>query len=517
MAISQIPYGLLANGNYGVQLDPTTGKPTTSVVEVMTTLPAISSADNFDGRMVFETSTFKMYVYASGPTPVWNPLDGLPVTIGSVNGSPPTTPTPTTGELYWDSSTVTLFVWDGSAWVQAGGQQATKIIHQSYTGDGTQTTYGTGLSKSTTTEYVEAFWDGVRQVAPTDYTLTGTQVVFTSAPPNGVNVHLRSFETASVVQNAEIAMAQYTAAGGETTFNTGIAGASVASIFVYVNGILKIPNTDYTITQTDTTIVSLSKTTSTTALVTTSAAHGISVGNTVAFSGFLESQFNKTFTAVTVPSSTTFTIAVNSTDPTNGTPSPTATYNPAYVSDKITLASGLNAGDKVDIRSLRNVVATTAAGEANTLTNIGTGTSLVKGKAGVDLQIKSISAGANIQLNDTGSDISIAATIGSGFADRTSFSTNSYIFSNTETTSYLAVRDTTAPVSVNLTGITATPSNSGRTITIKDESGGAATNNITITAGNQIDGSTTPYKITTNFGAVTLVFDGTNWFIASKV
>jgi len=54
----------------------------------------------------------------------------------------------------------------------------------------------------------------------------------------------------------------------------------------------------------------------------------------------------------------------------------------------------------------------------------------------------------------------------------------------------------------------------GRLITIKDESGGAGTNNITIaTEGSEtIDGSSTA-TISTNYGCIRLYSDGSNWFI----
>jgi hypothetical protein len=56
----------------------------------------------------------------------------------------------------------------------------------------------------------------------------------------------------------------------------------------------------------------------------------------------------------------------------------------------------------------------------------------------------------------------------------------------------------------------------GRVIIIKDESGGAATNNITIaTEGTQaIDGDTsdTALKITANYGVVRVYSNGSNWF-----
>lgn len=56
----------------------------------------------------------------------------------------------------------------------------------------------------------------------------------------------------------------------------------------------------------------------------------------------------------------------------------------------------------------------------------------------------------------------------------------------------------------------------GRVITIKDESGGAGTNNITVaTEGSEnIDGAST-YVMSADYESVTIYSDGTNWFIGS--
>lgn len=78
----------------------------------------------------------------------------------------------------------------------------------------------------------------------------------------------------------------------------------------------------------------------------------------------------------------------------------------------------------------------------------------------------------------------------------------------------IGVSNTGAPVTVNLLAIAELPA--GDTITIKDESGGATTNNITVTpASETIDGAGT-HVINTNFGYVTLYSDGTNYFIIAQ-
>lgn len=78
----------------------------------------------------------------------------------------------------------------------------------------------------------------------------------------------------------------------------------------------------------------------------------------------------------------------------------------------------------------------------------------------------------------------------------------------------IGVSNTGVPVTVNLLAIAELPA--GDTITIKDESGGAATNNITVTpVSENIDGAPT-HVINTNFGYVTLYSDGSNYFIIAQ-
>lgn len=54
----------------------------------------------------------------------------------------------------------------------------------------------------------------------------------------------------------------------------------------------------------------------------------------------------------------------------------------------------------------------------------------------------------------------------------------------------------------------------GRRLTIKDETGSAATNNITVdTEGSEtIDGAASK-TVSTNYGYITVYSDGTNWFV----
>ena len=53
-----------------------------------------------------------------------------------------------------------------------------------------------------------------------------------------------------------------------------------------------------------------------------------------------------------------------------------------------------------------------SAGEANTASNLGTGTGVYASKSGVDLRFKSLKAGSNVTITNTATDITIAASGG---------------------------------------------------------------------------------------------------------
>lgn len=91
---------------------------------------------------------------------------------------------------------------------------------------------------------------------------------------------------------------------------------------------------------------------------------------------------------------------------------------------------------------------------------------------------------------------------------------NATAISLTVTTSMyiVAVTDTSAARTITLPSA---PSYSGTTFVIKDESGGAATNNISVVVSGgvkTIDGLTTQ-TISTNYGSMTVYYNGSNYFI----
>lgn len=62
------------------------------------------------------------------------------------------------------------------------------------------------------------------------------------------------------------------------------------------------------------------------------------------------------------------------------------------------------------------ISAATGSGEANTASNLGSGSGVFASKSGVDLQFKSLTAGTGITLTPSGTEVAIAATGGNGFS-----------------------------------------------------------------------------------------------------
>jgi hypothetical protein len=170
----------------------------------------------------------------------------------------------------------------------------------------------------------------------------------------------------------------------------------------------------------------------------------------------------------------------------------------------------LVAGTNISINQGANDITISSTGggggEANTASNVGTGSQVFKQKTGVDLEFRTLVAGTNINITQGANDITISSTGGGGGA--TVVTPASYPHSAANNTIILV--NTSAPRTINLPA----PSASAN-ITIKDATGQAATNNITIarSGSEQIEGVGANYLIQGDWASIRLVSDGTNWFI----
>lgn len=514
MAIGLIPYGKLANGKHGLRIEDGTNRPLAAVVEIEETLPAVDSTDNFPGRLVFTTTDQLLYVFEDDPEDSWRLLDGLPVTVDA--GEPPEDPVPGEGELYYDTLTEVLHLYDGTDWTQVGGRIAASIVENNYLGDGVTTMFGTGVTGPLALEFIEAFLDGIRQTPGVDYIALGNNVQFTSAPPLNVRVLVRTLESGNVVENAQTYVVQYTGDGIEDEFDVGAMTAGTANVMVFVDGLLMSgEGVDYDLISQNTTITSLTRV-STTATAVTEVAHGLGIGTSVRIAGADPDGWNNTYTVVSVPTSTSFTFTVSSSLTTPASADPAIYFSPAVANDTVVFNDPPANAAKIVIRTIKSVVGGPATGEANTASNVGSGVGVFASKIGVDLQFKTLIDGQNSTVVDGGNTVRIDVDSLNLFDTRVAINSSSYTLD--ENVSYVGVQNTGSSVTIDLSGIPQHANQAGRKVTIGDESGGAAVNNISITAGGsvEINGNTSPITISTNYGYVHLTYDGFNWFIRGQ-
>lgn len=104
------------------------------------------------------------------------------------------------GALYWNSSTNTMRVYNGSTWQDVA--QGVSTPFQTFSGTGSQTAF-TLSGTPGAVGAVEVFISGVRQVPTTNYTVSGTTLTFVTAPPAGTNnVFVRWISTQPMVNGA---------------------------------------------------------------------------------------------------------------------------------------------------------------------------------------------------------------------------------------------------------------------------------------------------------------------------
>ena len=90
--------------------------------------------------------------------------------------------------------------------------------------------------------------DGIVQKATTNYTLAGTTLTFTSAPDSGAEIEVKHMGVRGIVRRGpDWLVDNYTGDGSTTTFTLTTAGVSTNSAWVYYNGVMMVPSTDYSV------------------------------------------------------------------------------------------------------------------------------------------------------------------------------------------------------------------------------------------------------------------------------
>lgn len=535
MAVSLIPYGKLADGKYGILLQNGTTIPLAAVMEIMPLLPSVLDTGNFDGRLVFNLNEAKPYVFSTVPSGHWIPLLGVPAEVTAVNGNPPTVPTPVAGSLLYDTDTDVLYLFDGAIWQLVGGRFAAQYVTQRYTGDGITTVFAIGTTQILTVNEVEVYEDGVRQYPNPSgrYNVIGTNVVFGSAPAVGVLVYIRATVSQAIAANSQAYNLSFkegsVAPPNPTTYDTNLYGLDPSTVFVYRNGRLQSSDGQakgFDIRKQNTTILTLNRV-GATATIVTQVAHGYtsgSVGSGFEIVGTDQPQYNSSFIISAVPTATQIQFTVPLSYPTSAVGAPTMSFWPPTQTDKIVIPPAsagvttdpvdpVGGAERIDIRILKNTVTAPVTGEINTGSNLGSGAQVFANKVAQDLRFRTLKAGNGISLSTSSTEITISATQASSYEER--IGTNVFSYSVTGPESYVGVRNTTNPVTINL-NLAQIPGNDGRRLIIQDESGGAGTNNITIIPVlGTINGSGGAKVIQSNYGSITMIFDGANWFIVN--
>lgn len=102
------------------------------------------------------------------------------------------------GDLYFNTVSAVMRVYGGATWSDVGTALPITINQQSLNGTGSQTAF-TLSSTPTSTATLEVFVGGVRQVPTTVYSVSGTTLTFTAAPPAGTgNIFTRWVSPISV-------------------------------------------------------------------------------------------------------------------------------------------------------------------------------------------------------------------------------------------------------------------------------------------------------------------------------
>ena len=157
---------------------------------------------------------------------------------------------PSTGDTYTDTDSGFTYEWDGSVWKSYSANKASNIrklddISGSF--DNTTTTFalavsGTALSPANA-QQLEINLGGVIQAAGTDYTIDGSNIVFTTAPNTGVTFSGKSFGLAVSINtpgDGTVTPASMSTTGNYTFNNINSTGVGTFSGDLSVGGNLNV-------------------------------------------------------------------------------------------------------------------------------------------------------------------------------------------------------------------------------------------------------------------------------------
>ena len=258
---------------------------------IANTEPRISSLENNSVQLT--TFTINTLAAQGGGSLTYNDTNGQfnfrpSAALPTVSNSAPTLSG--NGALWFDEDDATLFIEYDGVWVEAApvvgsspnnfvsyaGNNTLRLITASgeyidadlaqlgggggasgtsesltgsartYTANGTATIFAAAYTRDNP-EDVFVTVDGVDQRPTTDYTLSGANVVFGTAPPSGTSIMIRTFVGLLGTNTASFDLNSYTANGTQTNFFSPSEEAELNDLLITVNGVVQRPTTDYTL------------------------------------------------------------------------------------------------------------------------------------------------------------------------------------------------------------------------------------------------------------------------------
>jgi hypothetical protein len=171
---------------------------------------------NAQGDLRFADSDSSNWVAFQGPATI---ASNVTWTLPSTDG--------TSGQFLSTDGSGTL------SWATGGGGGGGSYVTYTYTGNGSTTTYA--ATSGITVDSVLVMENGVVQEPTTDYTVSGSNVVFTTAPASGVEIQIRVLGggggggSSTILENVQTISSNYTVTNGynglsvgEVTVNQGI-------------------------------------------------------------------------------------------------------------------------------------------------------------------------------------------------------------------------------------------------------------------------------------------------------
>ena len=120
----------------------------------------------------------------------------------------------------------------------------TKINSDTFNGNGSSNTFT--LTESCSTSRTLVYIDGVSQRPTTDFTVAGKTLTFSTPPLANTVIEARTFSTVAIGNVSSIQSDVFTGTGACTSYTLG-KSTITRGAFVFVDGVVQVPTTDYTV------------------------------------------------------------------------------------------------------------------------------------------------------------------------------------------------------------------------------------------------------------------------------